>query len=285
MWQDRLRRLHVLVDAPELSRAEKSKSGPADPKWAIGDLLTEVPDHLLGRVAGELGETESELRRYRDVAAAWPSEYRVAASWSTHRDLKDLPVPRRYETIRPGMTVREAAVLAGKKPIDAKPVHRLSLEERADHVVGLLMDKQLNEQVLKKLEDRRAARRTRRAARMANDERSAEFKEAMRSLRQAQATKSPEVAFLEVVFKLQESAEYVRAVLTAATDSEARVPLVPEHRKPDLICAIETLVDVGHEALDVLKKVPLAGRPHDAFIEADIAKPRPELLEPRERAL
>lgn len=273
------------MDAPALSRAEKAKSGPADPKWAIGDLLLEIPDHLLGRIAGELGEAEGELRRYREVAGAWPSEYRVAASWSAHRDLKELPVPRRYETIRPGMTVREAAELAGKKPIDAKPVHRMSLEERADHVVGLLMDKQLNDLVLKKLDHRRAVRRTRRAARMAADERSAEFKEAMRTLRQAQATKSPDLAFLQVVFKLQESAEYVRAVLAAVMDTETTVPLVPEHRKPDLICALDTLVDVGHEALDVLKKVPKSDKQFGTIIEADVAKPRPELLEPRERAL
>ena len=285
MWQDRLQTLRVLLEAPALSRAEKAKSGPSDPKWAVGDLLREVPDHLLGRVASELGVSESELRRYRDVAAAWPPEHRVAASWSAHRDLKDLPVARRYDAIRPGMTVRQAAEVAGKKPIDAKPVHRMTLEGRADHVVGLLMDKQLNELVIKKLEDRRAVRRTRRAAQMAADERSAEFKEAMRSLRQAQAVKSPEVAFLEVVFKLQEAAEYVRAVLVAALDTEASAPLVPEHRKPDLICAIETLVGVGYDALDTLKSAPRAKGPKGTVIDVDVAKPRPELLEPRERAL
>lgn len=107
----------------------------------------------------------------------------------------------------------------------------------------------------------------------------------MRSLRQAQAVKSPEVAFLEVVFKLQEAAEYIRAVLAAALDTEASLPLVPEHRKPDLICAIETIVDVGCHALDSLKSVPQAKGHKGPIIDVDVEKPRPELLESRERAL
>lgn len=268
----------ALIAAPPLGRAEKSTEGRSDPKWAFGDLLAEVPEHMLQRYAAEIGARETELRRLREVAARWPEQHRVAASWSAHRDLKDHP--ERFNLIHPGMTVREAAAAAGKKPIDAKPVTRMDLEEKADLVVALLMDKKVNDQVTSRLLERGAVRRTQRAARLASDERSAEYKHAMRALREAQTTKSPHVAFLEVVFKLQEAAEYVRAVVAAVNDTEGESPLVPEHRRPELIFAIDALADVAEQALSALRSDHSTHDRRSGVIDVEVAEPRSELLEP-----
>lgn len=250
-WQSWLERGRVLVDAPPLSRADKSKRGPEDAKWALGDLMLEIPDHRVEAYARELGEERaSTLRQYREVASRWPRERRVAASWTAHRELKDHP--DRFALIVPGMTMRAAAEAAGKRPIDSIPPERMSLDERASHVVTLLMDKSVNDRVQELLEERRAARRLRRAARTASDERSGEYKEAMANLRDAQAAKSPETAFLEVVFQIQKAAEYVRAVRAAAEESDTQNPLVPEHRRPDLIFALEGLALAGQDALGAL---------------------------------
>lgn len=282
-WDSLVERGRALLGAPPLGRASKATAGPSDPKWALGDLLAHVPDSLLARYAVEIGANEGELRRLRDVAAKWPATRRVAASWSAHRDLKDHA--ERFSLIRPGMTVREAAEAAGKQPIDAKPITRMKLDEKAALVVTLLMDKNVNDLVSAKLAERGAARRTQRAARMASDERSAEYKNAMRALRQAQSTKSPEVAFLEVIFKIQEAAEYVRAVVSAATETDSALPLVPENRRPELIFAVDALSDVADQALEVLRSTPKAGTSGTHVIEADVAKPRRELLEHAEAEL
>jgi len=180
------------------------------------------------------------------------------------------------------MTVREAAAAAGKKPIDAKPVTRMTLDERAEHVLSVLADKQVNDLVLMKLRDRSAVRRIHRAAEANDDDRSAEYKQAMRNLRQAQAAKSPESAFIEVVFKIQQAAVYLRAVLIAATSADGP-RLVPEHRKPDLVLVIESLRTVADTALSSLTEASrsTATTPSsDTVIDVQERKPRPELLEP-----
>lgn len=273
-FQGPLRR--ELMTAPPLTRAEKSSHGQADPKWALGDLMLEIPEHRMGSYAVDVSTPESELRRYRDVAERWPVEHRVAASWSAHRDLKDLP--ERFEVIRPGMTVRQAAEAAGKKPIDAKPVNRMSLRERADHVISVLSDKVVNDEVLAILQERKVARRVRRAAQRASDDRSAEYKDALRDLRQAQASKSPETAFLEVVFKIQEAAEYVRAVDAAVSVDDGTPSLVPANRIPDLIVAIDGLSQVVSSALARLS-TPAGSDTSSDYIDVDVAEPRRELLD------
>lgn len=278
-WSSWIEQGRALLAAPPLTRGEKKAKGQDDPKWALGDLLLELPEQRLDRFAEELDQSPSEFRRLRDVAGQWPPEHRVAASWSAHRDLKDHQ--DRFNLIHPGMTVRQAAKAAGKADIDAKPTGRMTLEERADHVAVMLADKATNAAVLERLEERRATRRMRQATRMAADERSAEYKEAMRALRQAQASKSPEVAFLEVVFKLQEATEYLRAVYMAATDTTAAVPLVPQNRKPELLMAIEGIAEVARQALQALDGG--ASRPVDEDVydvEAeDVRRSRPKLLE------
>lgn len=238
----------VLLDAPPLSRSEKSRRGLEDPKWTLGELLQDVPDDVLESFASALGADRLALRQYRDVAAKWPRVHRVAASWTAHRELKDHPA--RFDVIHAGMTMRQAAAAAGKTPLDAKPRERMTVEERAAEVIALLADKAVNDLVLRRLAERRDARRTLRAARAAADERSAEYREARRNLREAQAAKSPDQVFLEVIFKLQETAEYLNAVVHAAMDVDA--PLVPDHRKPDVIRAIEAVSQAATSALSTL---------------------------------
>jgi hypothetical protein len=275
-WSSWIERGHALFGAPPLTRGEKSTRGVDDPKWALGDLLSEVPEHLIPHLAKDLGRGEGELRRLRDVAIRWPSETRVAASWSAHRDLKD--VPNRYELITPGMTVRESALAAGKKPIDAKPDERLTADQRADRAISLLGDKTVNELAIEKLSERGAVRRMRRAARMASDDRSAEYKDALRELRQAQQSKSSELAFLEVVFRIQQATEYLRAVRSAAVAEDGQAPLVPDVRRPDLILAIEALAEVAQESLESLTN-GTSGVDDTGIIDVEVTGPRQELLE------
>jgi hypothetical protein len=248
--QEWVERGRALVGAPPLSRGDKAKRGLEDPKWAIGDLLLEVPESLIQPFATELGQDTQAFRLYRAVAAAWPVGSRVAASWTAHREL--MHDHTRFEIIKPGMTMREARVVAGKKRIDAKPLERLPAEERATQALALLLDKAVNEKVLEELSVRRERRRVERAARLASDERSAQYKDAMRELREAQVAKSPELAFIEVVFQISKYSEYVRAVRAAAEATDVAVPLVPDHRKPDLIFALEGLRNSANDALEAL---------------------------------
>ena len=275
-WQHWIERGRAIVGAPPLTRGEKSTRGTSDPKWALGDLLSEVPDLAIPRLAKELDRDEGELRRLKDVSSKWPPERRVAASWSAHRDLKDMP--NRFELIMPGMTVRQAALAAGKKPIDAKPDERLTVDERAGRVISLLGDKAVNEIVIEQLDQRGAARRMRRAARKANDDRSEEYIDAFRELRLAQSAKSPELAFLEVVFPIQKATEYLRAVLSATIGNDETPSVVSDVRRPDLIFAIEALAGVAQEALKSLGDGTSNVDGGDV-IDVDVSKPRPELLE------
>ena len=112
-WEELVERGRVLAAAPPLSRGDKARRGPDDPKWGLGDLLLEVPDSAVDRFASDVGEDAAAFRQYRVVAAAWPVQSRVAASWTAHRELKDHPA--RFELIVPGMTMRQAAEAAGKK--------------------------------------------------------------------------------------------------------------------------------------------------------------------------
>lgn len=276
-WNTWLERGRALLSAPPLNRADKSKRGLEDPKWALGDLVSEIPDHLVDRFSRELtGDEKGLFRQYKAVALAWPANYRTAASWTAHRELKDHP--NRFELITPGMTMRAAAIAAGKKPFDLRHPRLEDLDTRAERILSWLTDKALNERVAALLAERRAGRRQRRLVKLADDERSAEYKEALANLRRAQNLKSPETAYLEVVFKLQQSAEYVRAVLAALNDTESLVPLVPEHRRPDLIYAIEALVDVALEALHSLKNDDT--RVARTVIDVEESRSRiPELLE------
>jgi len=159
--------------------------------------------------------------------------------------------------------MREAGQAAGKQPLEVKlPRTR---DQRAEYAVSLLSDKATNDRVNELLNERKAVRRMRQAATAAADERSAEYKEALSKLRRAQALKSPETAFLDVVFQIQKSAEFVRAVRAAEKEGG-----VPEHRKPDLLYAIEGLIDAANAARDELERERRGDSgTHDEIIDVD----------------
>jgi hypothetical protein len=81
----------------------------------------------------ETGRTVQTLLTFRTVALAWPRDRRCEeASFTAHAELA--AEPGRFELIRPGMTKRQARVLAGKKPEIA------SKEARGQVVADLLSD-------------------------------------------------------------------------------------------------------------------------------------------------
>jgi hypothetical protein len=130
----------------------------------------------------------------------------------------------------------------------------MTTQERAATVIALLSHKDVNDLVLERLNEQRQGRHKRKlkAARMAAEERDAEYREAWRNLRQAQAAKSPDRAFLEVIFRMREMAEYVRAVVDASMDREA--PLAADQRKPELINAIDAVLQAATVAITELRQ-------------------------------
>jgi hypothetical protein len=273
-WDDQVELGRALADAPRLGRADASKRGPEDPKWALGDLAATIPEEHLDRFAKEIGVSPSDVRAYRRVAVAWPSENRVAASWTAHRELKDHE--ERFALIAPGMSMRAAAQAAGKAPIDGGPaLHRLSDDELAEYAISILKQKPINDLVTQKLRERKAARRLSAATRAAEDDRSAEYKQAYRDYRQAQSSKSPELAVLDAIFKLRELSEFVR--ILPEWDAAGGLP---GHRRDDVISAISAAHDATAEALDQMRDTaPTNYKFSGGIIDVGEASPRPQLLE------
>jgi hypothetical protein len=93
--------------------------------WRYGDLALEAAPIGGGKRADKLAKWAAEvgwdrldrsmdtLINYRGVAAAWPAERRVDASWTAHQRLASHP--ERFELIKPGMTVDEAERLVAKR--------------------------------------------------------------------------------------------------------------------------------------------------------------------------
>lgn len=231
-----------LAGTPQASTAEK---------FELGDLLIEndVPDGHLDELAEKIGSnmTANSLKSYRDVARAWPSERRVQASWTTHRTLAK--VPERFDVIRPNMTLRQAQIAAGGRPADAKHPSRWRFEERVDFLITQLQDEAVNRAVREQADERKKARAVKAAARAVDEERSAEYREALRELRERNSAKDPERAVYDAIFKLRDAREYVRAVGKASTDERS---FLPEHRKPDVVDAMRDLAVSAVEALVAL---------------------------------
>ena len=115
--------------------------------WRWGDLVARVmpphsPDrgHLVGWAEEigwfDTGRTLPTLLSLRTVALAWPPDKRLAeVSFTVHAELAAMP--NRFELIRPGLTKRQARVLAGKKPEIA------SKEQRGEVVAGLLSNREV----------------------------------------------------------------------------------------------------------------------------------------------
>jgi hypothetical protein len=220
--------------------------GPLDEKFALGDLICEVGDEELDELAREIGHnlTSANLRSYREVARAWPPEKRVAASWTVHRTLKN--AVNRFELIAPGMTLRQAQIATGKNPADTEHPSRWGLDRLVPFIITELLDARVSKAVRAELETRKGARAARTAARMVDEERSAEYREALRVLREARDAKSPERAVYEVIFKLRDAREYVRAVAKASDDE---MSFVSKERRPDIVAEVRYLALTVVDAL------------------------------------
>jgi hypothetical protein len=263
-WTEKVESGRTIMRAPRLSRSQRVMLGPQDEKFALGDLMCDVEDDELEVLAQAIGFnlTAANLKSYREVAYAWPPGQRVAASWTVHRTLKNMT--DRFEVIRPGMTLREAVVATGKHPADTEHPSRWSIERRVPFIIAQLLDVAISKAVRKELDGRKGARAARAAAKMVDEDRSAEYREALRALREKRDVKHPDRAAYEVIFRLREEREYVRAVGKASSDE---VSFLPSHLRPDVIVAIRDLVITAVDtiALSSLKEDQPAAEALDAI--------------------
>ena len=95
-------------------------------------------------VAALVGLSQTQARSYAKVAEAWPVQSRVATSWTVHRELckktKFYDPLNRFDTIRPGMTMRETHMITNAAPLDRKAPKHKTNDELADEIVEWLLD-------------------------------------------------------------------------------------------------------------------------------------------------
>ena len=153
------------------------------------------------------------------------------------------------------MTLRQAQISIGKEPADTEHPSRWGLDRKVPFIVAELMDATTNSAVRADLDGRKGARAARAAAKMVDEERSAEYREALRGLREARDAKSAERMVYEVIFKLRDAREYARAVGKASGDE---MSFLPADRRPDVVAAIR---DLALTAIDVLAQSGLKDEP------------------------
>lgn len=295
-WSEKVEPGRAILSAPRLGRAQQAALGPTDHKFALGDLLSDVEDDELEQLADALGDnlTAANLKSYREVARAWPPDQRVGASWTVHRTLKNLA--NRFDVIKPGMTLREAQVASGKTPADTEHPLRWDLNRRVEFIITQLQETAIAKAVREELEGRKRSRAAKAAVKMVEEDRSAEYRDALRELRDARDAKSPERAVYELIFKLRDYREYVRAVGKMSTDE---MRFLPDHRRPDVIAAVRDLAVTALDAITLcganeeqlvagalvevkrhiaeLEGVELAGRSAGVVIQGEVDEPGAEI--------
>ncbi|MGH3612535.1 MAG: hypothetical protein ACRDRK_08045 [Pseudonocardia sp.] len=212
-WNSWLQEAQRLAAAAPLRRNEMSTRGPQDPKFALGDFLTTVPEAHLESLAKAVGEDPGQFRSYRDVASTLPPAVRVKASWSVHRNLRHRP-----ELLRDGLTVRQANKLVGGKPIDEKPDSRRPVDERAAQVRAALADPDVFAVIDTELAAGRNARKVRGMARRVVSEHNARGRELEAELRALQQAKSPYEATVRAELDLNKATQLVHAVGASLED-------------------------------------------------------------------
>jgi hypothetical protein len=255
-WSSWLERGARLLAVPPLRRSEASTRGPEDRKFQLGDLLTSIPARFLERFADALDQDATAFRAYREVAKKIKPEMRVAAAWSVHRDLKDTP-----ELLRGGLTVREAAILAGKKPIDSKAAHRRTVGQRADDARALLADPDVRAIIEAEQHMTKEERKTRAAARNITSELDAQAKALEAELREARQAKKPYEATVKAVLDLHKAAQLADAVGQLIKDLDQ-----PER----LAEALRTLISSASTALEQYETTD------DKLIAGEAWQARPE---------
>ena len=203
-WKAEVARIQML---PNLRRSEWTSRGPEDTKFAMGDLLRQVPLPWVDRLAEEVGVDPAEFRIRREVAVKVPPERRVRASWTVHRDLRDRP-----ELLRDGMTSRQAAAAIGRRAFDSRADQRLSPGERAAKVWAFMADDEVYALVARKMAGHREERRIRHGARLVHEELARQEKDTAAELRARREARSPLEATLKARRDLLRAAQLVHAV-------------------------------------------------------------------------
>lgn len=152
-------RVRSAMAAPDLRRSEVQTRGPQDPKFLVGDAFLAFPTiEERDAVATLVGLNQAQARSYAKVAEAWPVQTRVATSWTVHRELckktKFYDPVNRFDTIRPGMTMREAHMITNAAPLDRKAPKHKTNDELADEIVQWLLDARGRSEVVPLVEQR-----------------------------------------------------------------------------------------------------------------------------------
>jgi len=234
-----------LLAAPPLRRNEQSTRGPNDPKFALGDFLLGVPAELVDRLAEALQTSPGQFRTYRDVADKLRPDRRVAASWTVHRDLRELP-----ELLQDGLTVRAAAALMGKQPIDSKPDRSLSLEERAAKVRAGLADPDVYALIDNELAQGRTERQLRQRARQVHSEHTHRGRELEAELRELRAAKSPFEATVKAELEVNKAMQLVEAISQSLDDLPQPDRLLDSLTELNTIVAAVLLAQRGGDETD-----------------------------------
>lgn len=221
-----------LMAASPLRRGEQSSRGPEDPKFKLGDFLVQLPEQYVELLAIEHDLDPAQFRTYREVAAKVPRERRVRASWTVHRDLRD-----RLDLLRDGLTVRQAAAAAGKRPIDSKADRRLSVEDRAAKVRAFLADPDVYAVIEQDMARTRQERRVRHGARLVHEDLAKQEKQLQTELRERREAKSPLEATLKAQLDLLRAAQLVHAI------GETLVELPEFSRLVDALAELREQVD------------------------------------------
>jgi hypothetical protein len=164
-------------------------------------------------LAEHLDRDPAQFRVYREVAEKIPPSMRVAASWTVHRDLRDRP-----ELLSGGLTVRAAAALLGKKPIDSKADRRLSLEERAAKVREALADQDVYAVIEAELAKDRVSRNARKLATRIVSEHGQRKRDLENELRALRSAMSPLEATVKAELRVNEAAQLVEAIAQTVDD-------------------------------------------------------------------
>lgn len=255
-WREEAARLAA---APPLRRSEVTTQGSKDCKFALGDFLRSVPSQWVDRLAEALGQEPSAFRSYREVADRFPPEARVASSWTVHRDLRNQP-----SLLRPGLTVRKAAELLGKRPIDSKPSHRQTIGERADQVRALLADPEVAAVIEAEKHLSKEERKARMAARNYASELQATAKLLDKELKEAQQARSPFEATVKALLELHKATQIVDGLRELAGDME----------EPGRITsAIIALIGSATEALETFDAIVFDGT---RVVDGEVWQARPE---------
>lgn len=202
-----------LLAAPPLRRSEQVARGPEDPKFALGDFLATIPAQYAELLAEHLDRDPAQFRVYREVAEKIPPDRRVAASWTVHRDLRERP-----DLLADGLTVRNAAALLGKKPIDSKADRRLTLEERAARVREALADQDVYAVIEAELTKNRVDRSARKLANRIVSEHSQRKRDLENELRALRSAMSPLEATVKAELRVNEAAQLVEAIAQSVDD-------------------------------------------------------------------